>query len=149
MDSATIAAVLLTIAGGAGTEVGSQLWDGLLALIRCPFRSKYQNSREGTMRALPTGEVELAALEDAPVDEQRALALAKVLLARASTDSGFSQALHAWWEQTSSLRTREGIVVNTISGGNQYGPVIQGHTFTGVTFTSSPETAAPSQGQDV
>ena len=149
MDPATIAAVLLAIAGGAGTELGSQLWDGLLTLIRRPFRSKDQGSHKDTAPALSTGEVELAALERAPVDEERALTLAEVVLARASADSEFSKALYIWWKQTAPLRPHEGTVVNTISGGNQYGPVLQGSTFTGVTFTASPETVPPAQGQDM
>lgn len=149
MDPATIAAVLLAIAGGAGTELGSQLWDGLLALIRRPFRGKDQGSREDAIPAVPTGEVELAALERMPVDEERALTLAEIVLARASADSEFGKALNTWWKQTAPIRLREGTVVNTISGGNQYGPVLQGSTFTSITFTASPETAPPSQGQDM
>ena len=38
MDPLTIGAVLVAIAGGAGEALGSQLWTGLSALVRRPFR---------------------------------------------------------------------------------------------------------------
>ena len=65
------------------------------------------------------------------------LALAGVLLARAGADAGFGQALAAWWDQASQVRVG-GDVANTVSGGTQYGPVLQGRDFTGLTFATPP-----------
>ena len=39
---------------------------------------------------------------------------------------------------TPSAEDRSGNVTNTISGGTQHGPVLQGRDFTGLTFGSSP-----------
>jgi hypothetical protein len=87
--------------------------------------------------ALPSGSAELVALEQAPGDEQRAIALAEVLVARADADSEFGEALQAWWAQASQLSIG-GDVTNTISGGTFHGPVLQGRDFTGLTFTTPP-----------
>ena len=92
---------------------------------------------------LPSGEAELAALEQAPADERRAVALAEVLVARAGADSEFGDALAAWWEQASRIQIG-GDVTNTVSGGTFHGPVLQGRDFTGLTFGSpAPEPPAP------
>ena len=95
------------------------------------------------------GEPELAALEQAPADERRALALAEVLVARADADGGFREALQAWWEQARQVQAG-GNVTNSISGGNQYGPVLQGQNFSGLTFgpPAVPPPAAPTPDLD-
>jgi hypothetical protein len=67
-----------------------------------------------------------------------AVALAEVLLARADGDPGFAGALQDWWDQAGPLREKTGNVTNTISGGTQYGPVLQGRDFTGLTFGTPP-----------
>jgi hypothetical protein len=131
MDPVTIGAVLAAIAGGAGGALGTQLWSGISALVRRPFRHAHAVG-EATA-ALPSGSAELVALEQAPGDEQRAVALAEVLVARADADSGFGEALQAWWEQASQLSIA-GDVTNTISGGTFHGPVLQGRDFPGLTF---------------
>jgi hypothetical protein len=38
MDPITIGAVLLAIVSGAGTQLGTQLWEGAVSLVRRPFR---------------------------------------------------------------------------------------------------------------
>lgn len=136
MDPVTIGAVLLAIVSGAAGEAGSRLWAGLSALVRRPFRHG-QYSRDTVVQAR-SGEAELAALEQAPNDQGRAVALAEMLVARADVDSGFRQALEDWWTQASQVSSREGSVTNVISGGTQHGPVIQGRDFTGLTFGSAP-----------
>jgi hypothetical protein len=140
MDPATIGVVLLAIAGGAGGQLGSQLWAGVSAMVRRPFRRR--QAATGTSGALaapsPTGEAELLALEHAPADEGRAVALAEVLLARAEADLEFRQELEGWWEQARIVRTGVGNVANTISGGTQYGPVLQGRDFTGLSISTVP-----------
>jgi hypothetical protein len=75
-----------------------------------------------------TGEAELTALAQSPADERRAAALAKILDARAAADSDFAAALASWWELASRVNV-SGNVTNTISGGTQHGPVLQGRFF--------------------
>jgi hypothetical protein len=140
MDPVTIGAVLVAIAGGAGTELAAQLWAGVSALVRRPFRrhAPAGGGAAAVPAPLPPGDAELAALEQAPADEGRAVALAEVLVARAGSDAEFRQALQAWWEQAGRIRTGAGDVTNRISGGTQHGPVLQGRDFTGITFGAAP-----------
>ena len=153
MDPVTIGAVLLAIAGGAGGELGGRLWDGVSALVRRPFRHGQAAATSGAAVAVPpqSGEAELAALERSPADKGRAEALAQVLLARADADGDFMRGLEGWWEQAAPIRTGEGNVTNTISGGTQYGPVLQGRDFTGpLTFgaiTAPPSPVSPPNDQ--
>lgn len=135
MDPVTIGAVLLAIISGASEGLGGRLWDGVVALVRRPFPRRAQVGGSADARADgASGEMELAALEHDPTGEQRAVALASVLLARADADNGFKHALEAWWEQASSIRSGSGNVTNRISGGTQQGPILQGRDFTHVTF---------------
>jgi hypothetical protein len=134
----TIGAVLAAIVGGAGGALGAQLWSGVSALVRRPFHRAHA-AGEATA-ALPSGSAELVALEQAPSDEQRAIALAEVLVARADADSEFGEALQAWWVQASQLSTA-GDVTNRISGGTFHGPVLQGRDFSCLTF--GPSAAQP------
>jgi hypothetical protein len=138
MDPVTIGAVLVAIAGGAGGALGAQLWSGVSALVRRPFRRAHAGGK--TTAALSSGSAELVALEQTPGDEQRAIALAEVLVARADADSEFREALQTWWEQASQLSI-SGDVTNRISGGTFHGPVLQGRDFSGLTF--GPPTAQP------
>ena len=59
-------------------------------------------------------------------------------VARAGVDPGFERALGEWWEQAAPVREKTGNVTNTISGGVQHGPVLQGRDFTGLTFGPAP-----------
>jgi hypothetical protein len=93
---------LAAIAGGAGGALGGQVWAGLSALVRRPFRRAHT---AGDIGPLPSGSAELAAMEQAPADERRAVALAEVLVARADSDGEFREALEAWWEQASAVTT--------------------------------------------
>lgn len=132
MDPVTVGAVLAAVAGGAGGALGSQLWAGLSALVRRPFHSDHTSAGETVVLA-SSGEAELVVLEQAPSDEARAVALAKALVARAEADGEFREALQTWWEQASQIQVG-GDVANTISGGTQHGPVLQGRDFSGLTF---------------
>ena len=140
MDPVTIGAVLLAIVSGAAEEVGSRLWDGVVALVRRPFR-KAGADRAGAP-AVPAGEAELAALQRAPGDKQRAEALAEVLLARAGADVEFGQALDAWWQQAEPVRASLGDVTNTVSGGTQQ-VVVQGRDFSNLTIGMPPAAQPP------
>jgi hypothetical protein len=141
MDPVTIGAVLLAIVSGAGGGLGSQLWAGVSALVRRPFR--HRQAADATAASVSSGEAELAALERATADEGRAVALAEVLVARAGADAEFSRALEGWWDQASLMRTGEGNVTNTISGGTFYEPVLQGRDFSGLTFGAAPDVPPP------
>ena len=90
MDPVTVGAVLVAIAGGAGSELAARLWAGVSALVRRPFRHPPCDAGRAC-------DAELAALEQAPADEGRAVALAEVLVARAGSDAQFRQALEGWW----------------------------------------------------
>lgn len=142
MDPVTIGAVLQAVVSGAGSELGSKLGDGLVSLVRRPFHRKGAASGDAAT-VVPAGEVELAALQQAPGDERRAVALAEALLARSGADDEFRRALESWWQQAGPIRAvlNIGNVTNTISGGSQQGPVVQGRDFSNITFGGPP--AAP------
>ena len=141
MDPVTIGAVLLAIVGGAGSQLGTQLWEGVVSLVRRPFRRKADADADVTAGAVvPAGETELSALQQEPGDQRKAVALAEALLARSGADDEFRQALEIWWQQAEPIRTSLSIqnVTNTVSGGSQYGPVLQGRDFSNVSFGASP-----------
>jgi hypothetical protein len=138
MDPITIGAVLLAIVSGAGTQLGTQLWEGVVSLVRRPFRHKAADDNAALV--VPSGESELAAFQQAPGDRQKAVALAGALLARSGADEEFRRALEGWWQQAEPIRANIGNVVNTISGGTQHGPVLQGRDFSNVTFGTPPVT---------
>jgi hypothetical protein len=141
MDPVTVGAVLLAVVSGASGELGSRLWDGLVSLMRRPFHRKAITDGD-TAATVPAGEAELAALQQAPCDEHKAVALAEALLARSGADDRFRRALESWWQQAEPVRTGLNTgVTNTISGGSQQGPVLQGRDFGNITFGVPP--AAP------
>jgi hypothetical protein len=135
MDPVMVGAVLLAVATGVSEALGGQLWAGVASLVRRPLHGRKESPSE-----LPTvsGETQLAAWQAAPADQAKAEALAEVLLARANDDPGFRQALREWWASAEPVREKTGDVMNTINGGNQYGPVLQGRDFTGLTFGAAP-----------
>jgi hypothetical protein len=136
MDPVTIGALLAAVAGGAGGAFGSQAWEEVTALVRRAFRNRStSDSPSGG-----NGQAELAALARDPADEGLAVSLAEVLIARARADSEFARELAAWWKQAREI-SAEPNVANTVSGGTQHGPVLQGRDFTGLVFGSP---AAPS-----
>jgi hypothetical protein len=138
MDPMTIGAVLLAIVSGAGSQLGTQLWEGLVSLVRRPFHRKPAAGGDAaTAEMVPAGEAELAALQRAPGDQSKAVALAQALLARSGADEEFRRALETWWQQAEPIRVSIGNVANTISG-TQHGPVMQGRDFSNITFGTSP-----------
>jgi len=132
MDPVSVG-LLASLAGGAGGEVGRQVWTGLTALVRRPFH----RGDDGSGGPGP-GEDELARLQQAPGDGTRAHALSTALAVRAALDPDFATALAAWHEQAKLVRTGDGTVNNAISGGSYYAPVLQGRDFSNATFTSPP-----------
>ncbi len=138
MDPVTLAAVLVAVVTGASEALGGQLLTGLASLVHRPWHRK---TAEAGPAALPPGQAELQALQDSPHDEQKAVALAEAMLARSQADGEFGRALEQWWARAEPVRASLGEVTNTISGGTQYGPVLQGRDFTNLTFGASPAPA--------
>jgi hypothetical protein len=135
VNPVTIGAVLLAIASGAGSELGTQLWDGVVSLVCRPFHRQGAASSDAAAAAvMPSGKAELADLEQAPGDQRKAVALAEVLLTRSDADDEFRRALQGWWQQAEPVRAAIGSVTNIISGGTQHGPVLQGRDFSNVSF---------------
>jgi len=142
VDPVTIGAVLLAVVGGAGSQLGVQLWDGVVSLVRGPFHRKAATSGgAAAAEMVPAGEAELTALQQAPGDQHKAVALAEALLARSGADAEFRGALESWWQQAEPIRVSIGNVANTISGGTQQGPVLQGRDFSNITFGAAPATS--------
>lgn len=133
MDPVSVG-LLVALAGGAGGEVGRQAWAGLSTLVRRPFR------RDGGEQAsaVSSGEVELVRLAEEPGDQGRAQALSTALAVRGALDEDFRTGLAAWQEQAKLVRTGDGAVTSTVSGGTQHGPVVQGRDFSHLTFTATP-----------
>jgi hypothetical protein len=140
MDPVTIGAVLLAIVSGAGNQLGTQLWEGVVSLVSRPFHRKAAMSNDAAVAVVPAGEAELAALQRAPGDQGKAVTLAEVLLARSGADDEFRRALESWWQQAEPIRLSMGNVANTINGGTQHGPVLQGRDFSNITFGAAPAT---------
>lgn len=143
MDPVTLGAVLLAVATGASEALGGQLLAGVVSLVRRPLRRKATVDRDAA--AVSSGEAELMALQQAPGDQRRAMALAEALLARAGADAEFEQALQSWWRRAEPVRATIGNVTNTISGGTQQGPVLQGRDFSNITFGAASATPPPVQ----
>lgn len=137
VDPVTVGAVLLAVVTGVSEALGGQLWAGVVSLVRRPFRGKQAT---GAAPAVASGEVQLLALQQSPGDRQKAVALAEVLLARSGSDDEFRQVLENWWHQAEPIRASLSIgnVKNAISGGTQYGPVLQGRDFSNITFGAAP-----------
>jgi hypothetical protein len=125
MDPVMIGAVLLAIVSGGGEGLGKQLWEGVASLVRGPFRHK-ETAGGDVAATVPSGEAELLALQQAPGDQHKAVALAEVLLARSGSEEEFRRALETWWQQSEPIRASIGNVTNRISGGTQEGPVLTG-----------------------
>lgn len=123
------ASLLVAMATGAGGELGQQLWAALRGLVR-------RGPVEGTAGSPgPTvGEAELASLSGAPHDVERARALSEALSRRAGQDPSFRTGLAQWQQHAQLLRTGDGDTSNTVSGGTQRGPVVQGRDFSGINF---------------
>ncbi|WP_427917445.1 hypothetical protein [Streptomyces sp. cg40] len=138
MDPVSVG-LLASLAGGAGGEVGRQVWAGLTTLVRRPFH----RGDDGSGGPGP-GEEELVRLQQSPGDGTRAHALSTALAVRAALDPDFAAALAVWHEQAKLVRTGDGSVNNVISGGSYYSPVLQGRDFPGTTF-HSPAPPRPDQ----
>ncbi|MDQ0595685.1 hypothetical protein QF037_000030 [Streptomyces canus] len=125
------AALLVAIATGAAGEAGKQLWGGLAGLVR---RRPAGETAELNAASSNPGESELALLAQSPDDVDLARALSEALTHRAEHDEAFRAGLMQWHQQAQALRTGDGETKNTISGGNQSGPVLQGRDFSGINF---------------
>ncbi|ODA69390.1 hypothetical protein [Streptomyces sp. AVP053U2] len=141
MDPIT-AAALAALAGGLGGEAGRQAWQGLTALVRRPFgRAATQGTQGDGTPQVSSGELEVAALAGDPTDPMRAQALATALGVRAALDGEFRVLLDEWWQRAQASYSG-GDVHNSISGGTQNGPVLQGRDFSSLTFNMTRTTAS-------
>ncbi|WP_327710269.1 hypothetical protein OG912_18140 [Streptomyces sp. NBC_00464] len=144
MDPIT-AAALTALAGSVGGDAGRQAWQGLTALVRRPFRrGAVEGARNEEPAGISSGELEVTELENSPADLLRAQALATALGVRAALDAEFRALLEEWWQDAQSDTGAE--VHNTISGGTQNGPVLQGRDFSSLTFNMSRENDVDHQG---
>ncbi|NBM17977.1 hypothetical protein [Streptomyces sp. GC420] len=134
MDPVSVG-LLAALAGGAGGELGRQVWAGLGALVRRPFRRGEVGEQ---VPAVSSGETELARLEEDPADPVRAQELSTALAMRAAVDMDFSAGLQQWLGQAKLVRSGDGETHNEISGGTFHGPVIQSRDVSGLSFTASP-----------
>lgn len=142
MDPIT-AAALAALAGSLGSEAGRQTWQGLTALVRRPFRrGSAQGAGDDGTPQISSGELEVATLEGDPTDPAYAQALATALGVRSALDGEFRVLLEAWWRQAQA-GSSGGEVHNSITGGTQNGPVLQGREFSSLTFNMGGSTAAP------
>lgn len=139
MDPVSVG-LLVALVGGAGGELGRQAWSGLSALVQRPFR---RGEEAGQAPVVSSGAAELVALQQAPGDEARAQALSTALAVRAAVDAEFRTGLERWHEQAKLAQTGAGDTKNTVSGGTQYGPVLQGRDFSGLSFTTPPPPTPP------
>ncbi|MEW1719754.1 hypothetical protein [Streptomyces sp. NPDC093109] len=135
MDPVSVG-LLVALAGGAGGELGRNAWAAFSALVRRPFR-RDGGGEDGP--ATGSGEAELARLAQNPADQGTAQALSTTLAVRAALDAEFRTVLAVWQDQAQRIPLDDRAVHNTISGGVQHGPVLQGRDFSDLTFT----TAAP------
>ncbi|MDX3760102.1 MULTISPECIES: hypothetical protein [Streptomyces] len=141
MDPITTTA-LTALASTLGSEAGRQTWQGLTALVRRPFdRAAAQGTQDDGTPQVSSGELEVAALEGDPANPMRAQALAAALGVRAALDGEFRVLLDEWW-QRAQASSSGGDVHNTISGGTQNGPVLQGRDFSSLTFNMTGPTAS-------
>ncbi|MEU4927384.1 hypothetical protein AB0G54_12920 [Streptomyces yokosukanensis] len=131
MDPIT-AAALTSLAGSLGGEAGRNAWQGLAELVRRPFR-RAAGEESGDLPGIGSGEAELAALRGDPDNAAHAQALATALGVRAALDGEFRVLLEEWW-QGAAQASADGDAHNTISGGVQNAPVVQGRDFSGLTF---------------
>lgn len=141
MDPIT-ATALTALASGLGGEAGRQAWQGLTALVRRPFgRAATQGTQDDGTPQVSSGELEVAALEGDPADPMRAQALATALGVRAALDREFRILLDEWWQRAKASSSGSD-VHNSISGGTQNGPVLQGRDFSSLTFNMTRTTAS-------
>ncbi|WBB64596.1 hypothetical protein O7599_23315 [Streptomyces sp. WMMC500] len=142
MDPVSVG-LLVALAGGAGGEIGRQGWEGLTRLVRRPFRRDGGDAGAGS--EVGSGEAELERLAAEPGDEARAQALSTALAVRAALDGEFRAGLRAWQDALPPLPDDgAGTVTNIVSGGTQYGPVVQGRDFSDITFNTPPPPPASS-----
>ncbi|MFF3617850.1 hypothetical protein [Streptomyces sp. NPDC002467] len=109
--------------------------------MRRPFqRGTTPGTGQDGSPQISSGELEVAALEDSHTDPARAQALATAIGVRAALDVDFRVRLDEWWRHAQSTG---GEVHNSVNGGRQNGPVVQGRDFSNLTFNMTRGTAVP------
>jgi tetratricopeptide (TPR) repeat protein len=105
MDPIT-AALLLAVASGGSEAVGSQVWEGLRALVHRWFRGGAAGRRPDPAAR------DLAALDRDRGDENAAARLADALAARAELDPDFRAQLEAW--HVGAQRVYAGVISGSV-----------------------------------
>ncbi|MCM2413250.1 hypothetical protein [Streptomyces sp. RKAG290] len=107
--------------------------------MRRPFqRGAAQDAEPDGSPGVSSGQLEIADLENNPADPVHAQALATALGVRAALDGEFRVLLEEWWQHAQTGSGSE--VHNSISGGTQNGPVLQGRDFSSLTFNMTRDT---------
>lgn len=122
--------LLLAVVGGVGGAVGTEAWQGLVALVKRPFAHSAENE---AMAASGLGA--LAALQQESGNRVAAAELASVLQARAEADADFGDALQAWLDRVrGAFPAGAGDTHNEIRSGTQYRHVLMGRDFSSITL---------------
>lgn len=141
---AILVGLVVALAGGAGGELGRQLWTTLGALVRRSVGPAAPSSEASDFaEMIEPARAAYVALEQDPSDTVRAKALVDGLLQRSAADALFASELQQWQARASVVLRDGSQVSNTISGGVQYGPVFQGRDFTGPFSLGAPRSDQP------
>lgn len=102
MDALDVAlgGVLSQIANGSLGEAGARLWDSLSNVVR---------------RTLRSGDVEMSAVLDGPLDESEISEVTSLLVRLSSEDPNIRRGLLAWIEEAGRVERGE-VVQNTVYG---------------------------------
>ena len=122
--------LLLAVVGGAAGAAGTEAWQGLAALVKCPFVHSPEDEDTAA-----SGLDALAALQQESGNRMAAAELASVLQARARADADFGDAVQAWLDRVhEAFPSSSGDTHNEIRGGTQRGHVLMGRDFSSITI---------------
>ena len=131
ITSAALSTVIVPLASGAAGEAGKQAWATLTTFVKARL------GRESP----PAAAIEQI---DQTADPGYADELAGHLHRLSNDDPQAAQWLATWLNSASALVHQTTHVSNVIGGQAQvHGPVVQGHTFSGLTFTTPPAPQTP------
>lgn len=129
MSAETITTAITAAAGAAGTAVGRQAWEALLAVARRFARRGEPDADPATVSGRA---VELAAVD--PADERQVRELTALIIEGSGQDQDFAADLADWARQHAGVvQLNHGTVTNTVSGEARIGKLFQGRDFN-ITF---------------
>ena len=147
VDPVTLGAVLLAVATGVSEALGGQLWVGVVSLVRRPVAPEGRPPADDAA-AVPRGRRSWRRCSRPRVIGRRRWRWRRCCWPGPVPTTEFEQALESWWEQAEPVRASIGNVTNTISGGTQHGPVLQGRDFSNLTFGAAPARRLPPEDPD-